>query len=120
MIIKIEINGACVTASGDNLSVVITEQTTGAVPSSLRPDAFPILTLAYIFCSKQKIAVSTLSTTMFNDGKRIERLLSGLGITVQTYNDAMRWFSTNWPDGAAWPHDVPRPREFFAKREAEV
>lgn len=113
MIIEIEINGARVRISGDNLSVAVVDEATGQMTTGFRPDAFPlpghIVKLADAYCSRQGSACSTISTTIFNDGKRIDRLRSGLGITVQCYNEAMRWFAANWPDGAVWPHDVPRP-----------
>lgn len=113
MIIEIEINGARVRISGDNLSVAVVDETTGRMTTGFWPDAFPlpghIVKLADIYCARLGFARSTVSTTIFNDGKRIDRLRSGLGITVQCYNEAMRWFSANWPDGAVWPHDVPRP-----------
>lgn len=113
MIIEIVINGVCVRISGDNLSVAVVDEATGKMTTGFRPDAFPlpghIVRLADIYSSIMGPTCSTISTTIFNDGKRIERLRSGLGITVQCYNEAMRWFSANWPDGAVWPHDVPRP-----------
>lgn len=28
---------------------------------------------------------------------------------LRRYNEAMRWFSDNWPDGLDWPEGIPRP-----------
>jgi hypothetical protein len=112
MIIEFEINGARVKISGDNLSISILSTEVEAAPVS-KAHIFPlpahVVFLADAFCAKTGLAASTVSTQIFNDGKRIERLRSGLGITVQSYNDALAWFSANWPNGLVWPHDVPRP-----------
>jgi hypothetical protein len=32
----------------------------------------------------------------------------GASFTVKKYDEAVRWFSANWPEGAAWPEGVAR------------
>ncbi|MGR9413132.1 hypothetical protein [Rhizobium leguminosarum] len=56
-----------------------------------------------------EVEEKTVSSRVFGDGKKLTAMRSGSDITVGRYNEALIWFSTNWPDGAAWPHDVPRP-----------
>jgi hypothetical protein len=51
----------------------------------------------------------TISSRVFNDGKKLAAIRGGSDITVGRYNAALEWFSANWPDDAVWPHDVPRP-----------
>lgn len=50
-----------------------------------------------------------MSKRVFNDGKVLDNLADGKDITIGRFERAMRWFSDNWPDGAEWPADVPRP-----------
>lgn len=51
----------------------------------------------------------TVSSRVFADSKKLAALRSGSDLTVSRFNDALRWFSANWPDEAAWPLDVDRP-----------
>ena len=44
-----------------------------------------------------------------NDARFQDRIESGKTFTVAVFDNAMRWFSDNWPDGAFWPASVPRP-----------
>lgn len=53
---------------------------------------------------------TTVSTTVFNDGKKLTSLRDGTAdIGTRRYNSALTWFSENWPDGAVWPEGVSRP-----------
>ncbi|AGF74850.1 hypothetical protein BAnh1_09780 [Bartonella australis AUST/NH1] len=52
---------------------------------------------------------SSVSTYVFNSGKRICNLRKGRGIEVKTFNHAFYWFSDHWPEGVQWPSDIPRP-----------
>jgi hypothetical protein len=63
---------------------------------------------AYIAASNRK--ETTVSTSVFNDGKKLTALRSGtVDIGVRRFNVALEWFSANWPEGAKWPDDVARP-----------
>ena len=42
----------------------------------------------------------TVSHRVFGDSKKLTALRDGSDITTRRYNDAMVWFSENWPDGA--------------------
>ncbi|TPN11687.1 hypothetical protein [Mesorhizobium sp. B2-1-2] len=63
---------------------------------------------AYIAASNRK--ETTVSTSVFNDGKKLTALRSGaVDIGVRRFNIALEWFSANWPEGATWPDAVARP-----------
>ncbi|WP_157014873.1 hypothetical protein [Mesorhizobium xinjiangense] len=51
----------------------------------------------------------TLSFRVFGDSKKLKMLREGADITLGKFNAALLWLSTNWPEGAEWPRDVPRP-----------
>lgn len=51
----------------------------------------------------------TVSNRVFSDSKKLGAMKAGGDITVGRFNAAMRWFSENWPAGADWPAEVPRP-----------
>jgi hypothetical protein len=52
---------------------------------------------------------ATISSHVFNDGKKIAQLRSGGSITITRANNALKYLSENWPDGAVWPENVNRP-----------
>lgn len=56
-----------------------------------------------------RITLSGISTRVFGDGKTFARIEAGGDLTTGNFERAMRWFSDNWPEGAAWPDEVPRP-----------
>jgi len=58
---------------------------------------------------KDNRAESTIGRFCAGDGDFFDRLRTGKGFNVRTYDRVARWFSDNWPEGAAWPDDVPRP-----------
>lgn len=51
----------------------------------------------------------TVSSRVFGDSKKISSLRSGGDLTVSRLNAALRWFSSNWPDGLNWPNGIFRP-----------
>jgi len=68
-----------------------------------------ILTLAEAYAAHRALSDSRVSTLAFGDGNMIRRLRGGSDITTGRAERTMRWFSENWPEGAAWPEGVPRP-----------
>ena len=62
---------------------------------------------AFLLASRWKDA--TLSSYLFNDGKKLSQLRDGRTLTVSRLNDALRYLSTNWPKDAVWPDSVMRP-----------
>ncbi|AMM86786.1 hypothetical protein FF124_14815 [Martelella lutilitoris] len=63
------------------------------------------------FCEAERIAEATLSSRLFNDGKRIAALRSGRDIGVLRLARAVAWLSEHWPDRAEWPNGTARPEK---------
>jgi len=51
----------------------------------------------------------TISSRVFDDGKKLAALRDGKDISVRRANLALQWFSDNWPDDAEWPRGIVRP-----------
>lgn len=73
------------------------------------PTETDILSLAHAYCLAAGVPLSTVSARVFDDGKRLQQIREGGGITLARYNKALCWFSANWPDNAVWPSHVERP-----------
>lgn len=69
-----------------------------------------LLTLCAEYQRVCQVADSTLSTTIFNDGKKLAALKADKDMHTKRFNGAVQWFSDNWPEGAVWPKGVARPR----------
>lgn len=67
-----------------------------------------LLCVARRYGEIERVPLSTVSSRVLNDGKKLRALEEGADITVGRLEDALRWFSEHWPDGE-WPSDVPRP-----------
>lgn len=63
------------------------------------------------------LADATLSSRLFNDGKRISSVRAGAEIGVRRLEKATQWLSDNWPQEANWPDQVPRPNVVRVPRE---
>jgi hypothetical protein len=46
---------------------------------------------------------------VFDSGSKYQDLKEGADITVRRLEEAVRWFSINWPDDAEWPDGIARP-----------
>lgn len=68
-----------------------------------------LLTVAEAYRDALGIEDKTVSSRVFDDSKKLTALRSGSDLTVSRFNDALRWFSANWPDDAEWPPSVSRP-----------
>jgi hypothetical protein len=69
-----------------------------------------LLACAERHAAARKIALPTLGRLAAGDWRFFERLgQHDKTFTVRKYDEVMRWFSENWPDGAEWPASVPRP-----------
>lgn len=57
-----------------------------------------------------------VSTIVLNRGPTLDGLATGKkDVNTGTFERAMRWLSSNWPDGAVWPADVARPDPVVAE-----
>lgn len=68
-----------------------------------------LLTLFECYCRRVKLSQSRVSSLVFNHGGRITRIRAGRDFTVGSYERALRWFSTHWPEGHPWPEGIERP-----------
>ena len=67
-----------------------------------------LLMVARRYGEIEGVPLSTVSSRVLNDGKKLRALEEGADINVGRLERALRWFSDNWPDGD-WPDEVPRP-----------
>lgn len=68
-----------------------------------------LLTLSETYCSAHGIAETTLSSRIFNDGKRISAVRAGADIGARRLERAVEWLAVHWPDTTPWPEDIRRP-----------
>ncbi|MEN6302216.1 MAG: hypothetical protein ABFD96_05785 [Armatimonadia bacterium] len=69
-----------------------------------------LIEISNAYCAatgKTRVAVSK---RVFNDGKVIDKLLTGGDLRTSRHQMAVRWFSENWPDGTPWPSHIDRPK----------
>lgn len=60
---------------------------------------------------------TTVSSRVFNDGKKLAALRAGGDITVGRFNEAMAWFQKNWPAGAQPPTSPGKNAERAATQQ---
>jgi hypothetical protein len=77
-----------------------------------------LISVANTFAAARGLSRSRVSTIVFNSGMVLDRLTAGRDLTTGNYERAMQWFSDNWPEGAVWPADVPRPSSGASSPEA--
>ena len=68
-----------------------------------------LLALADVYRQATGTEDRTVSSRVFSDGKKLSALRSGADITVSRFNDAVQWFSDNWPVQTDWPKGIYRP-----------
>jgi len=68
-----------------------------------------LLDVSAAYCVATGLSEARVSTCVFRHGGRLKGLRQGKGMISDNVEDALQWFSDRWPEGAAWPCDVPRP-----------
>lgn len=68
-----------------------------------------LMSLSGRFCVAREIGEATAGRLCAADGRFFSRIREGKTFTAKKYDEVVVWFSVNWPEGAVWPHDVPRP-----------
>lgn len=68
-----------------------------------------LLLIARKYAEIEGVGLSTVSSRVFDDGKKIAAIEAGADIQVRRLERAMQWFSDNWPEGGSWPSSVSRP-----------
>lgn len=67
------------------------------------------------YCSSVKLAEATVSSRLFNDGKRVANLRCGSDIGIRRLHQALEWLSDHWPVDLDWPDSIYRPRPIAEK-----
>lgn len=68
-----------------------------------------LIALADVYQAAKPMPDTTLSHRVFKDSKKLAAMRAGGDITTGRYEEALRYFADNWPDGVDWPTDVPHP-----------
>lgn len=68
-----------------------------------------ILAVARAYCDATELSTSRVSTLVFNDGKKLDLIANGRDLQTANFEQAMTWFSVNWPKNVRWPKGVARP-----------
>ncbi len=69
-----------------------------------------LIATADLYGAATKRSRARVSTLVFNQGQRLAKIADGaLDPTISSFERAMAWFATNWPDDMPWPDGVPRP-----------
>lgn len=68
-----------------------------------------LLDVSAAYCVATGLSEARVSTRVFRHGGRLKGLRNGRGMLSDNVEDALQWFSDQWPEGAQWPCDVPRP-----------
>ncbi|MBB4952741.1 hypothetical protein H4S14_000783 [Agrobacterium vitis] len=71
-----------------------------------------LLTLVDAYCQASGLAEATVSSRLFNDGKRLGEVRRGADIGVQRVERAVRWLHEHWPDGFPWPNGISTPDDW--------
>lgn len=68
-----------------------------------------LLIVSDLFGAATARSRARVSTILFNDGKRLDRIARGFDIGTRSFEAAMSKLSADWPAGAPWPEDIYRP-----------
>lgn len=52
---------------------------------------------------------ATVSTHLFNDGKKLSAIKAGGDLSTRRFEGVVAALSARWPEAAVWPAEVPRP-----------
>jgi hypothetical protein len=74
------------------------------------------LELVSRFAEVNGISEATVSTRLFNDGKRLKLLREGGDLGVRKLDDAVQFMSDHWPEGKSWPRNIRRPDQVRSKK----
>lgn len=69
-----------------------------------------LLALSEAFGPARKLEEATIGRLCASDGRFFLRIRDGKTFTVKKYDEVLRWFDANWPDGVAWPKGITRPQ----------
>jgi hypothetical protein len=67
-----------------------------------------LLIVARRYAELKDVPLSTVSSRVFDDGKKLAALESGADINVKRLERALGWFAENLSD-EEWPSEISRP-----------
>ena len=72
-----------------------------------------ILAVVAAYRAVARQAESTISRKFLGSGKTLDKIASqaGYSFPADSYDAWVAKFSAEWPDGAVWPPNVPRPAQ---------
>lgn len=80
-----------------------------------------LLIVADGYCAAADVDLARASLRSLGDGRLLVRLKADVATLTLTRADlALAWFSENWPEGADWPADIPRPVRGAEEPQHEV
>lgn len=69
-----------------------------------------LMVCASAYAASRKLSLTTLGRLAAGDWRFFDRVTEGsTTFTARKYDEVIRWFSDNWPEGVEWPADVQRP-----------
>lgn len=69
-----------------------------------------LIAVATTFHEARKLSLSRVSGLVFQDGNKLKHIVNGKAdLTTTRFENAMLWFSQNWPDGLEWPANISKP-----------
>ncbi|WP_421581110.1 hypothetical protein [Shinella sp. M31] len=78
-----------------------------------------IIAISDVYGRLTGVGRKRVSTIVLNRGSKLDGIVAGGDLNTGTFERAMQWFSDNWPAGADWPADIPRPQPVMALEAAE-
>ncbi len=69
-----------------------------------------LVSLAEAYAKAKGLELVTVARQAAGDWRFFDRITADASFTVRKYDATVAWFVSNWPDGLAWPQDVPRPQ----------
>ncbi|WP_245515051.1 hypothetical protein [Jiella endophytica] len=61
------------------------------------------------YCQAVGLSRARVSTIVLGRGSKLDDLARGGDVTTRIFEQAVSWFSANWPDGTDWPNGIARP-----------
>lgn len=69
-----------------------------------------LVTVARAYCAETGQGSASVAKAVFGRGGHLDALEAGeRDLATGTYERAMAWFSSKWPEASAWPSGVARP-----------
>lgn len=68
-----------------------------------------LLTIAAEYGRATGLEPKTVSWRVFGDTKKLEAVSEGGDLSTRRFENAVAWFSANWPDDGVWPDGISRP-----------